>query len=141
MHGTAVHAKDECVRTGQTWLRHPHQRGAERELFVHPATVPRRSKPWLSRWIPQPRTCAVDPTSVTRMLVSMPERIQLRRTKGWRIPANTVNCARPGWWGNPHPVQEYGLEVSLALSRMNPPSRAYDSSTTGKNRALGVQLS
>lgn len=45
----------------------------------------------------------------------MPERIQLRRTKGWRIPANTVNCARPGRWGNPHPVQECGLEVSLAL--------------------------
>ena len=30
----------------------------------------------------------------------MPERIQLRRTKGWRMPANTVNVARPGKWGN-----------------------------------------
>ncbi|MCR4331647.1 MAG: DUF4326 domain-containing protein [Sulfuricaulis sp.] len=30
----------------------------------------------------------------------MPRRIQLRRIKGWRIPPNTVNCARPGPYGN-----------------------------------------
>lgn len=30
----------------------------------------------------------------------MPERIQLRRTKGWRMPPNTVKVARPGKWGN-----------------------------------------
>ncbi len=28
-------------------------------------------------------------------------RVQLRRTKGWRMPENTVNCARPGKFGNP----------------------------------------
>lgn len=31
----------------------------------------------------------------------MPERIQLRRTKGWQMPANTVVVARPTLWGNP----------------------------------------
>lgn len=31
----------------------------------------------------------------------LPERIQLRRTKGWRMPANTVKVTRPGKWGNP----------------------------------------
>lgn len=30
----------------------------------------------------------------------MPERVQLRRTKGWRMPPNTVKVARPGPWGN-----------------------------------------
>lgn len=30
----------------------------------------------------------------------MPKRIQLRRTKGWRMPANTVKVTRPGPWGN-----------------------------------------
>lgn len=30
-----------------------------------------------------------------------PQRIQLCRTKGWRIPANTVHCARPSALGNP----------------------------------------
>lgn len=31
----------------------------------------------------------------------MPERIQLRRTKGWRLPENTVVVSRPSKWGNP----------------------------------------
>lgn len=31
----------------------------------------------------------------------MPERIQQRRTKGWRKPENTVSVARPSKWGNP----------------------------------------
>lgn len=28
-------------------------------------------------------------------------RVQLRRTKGWRMPPNTVSVARPTKWGNP----------------------------------------
>ncbi len=31
----------------------------------------------------------------------MPERIQLRRTRGWRMPPNTLSVARPGKFGNP----------------------------------------
>jgi hypothetical protein len=31
----------------------------------------------------------------------MPERIQRKRTKGWKMPPNTVNVTRPGKWGNP----------------------------------------
>lgn len=30
----------------------------------------------------------------------MPERIQLRRTKGWRMPPNTVKVDRTTRWGN-----------------------------------------
>jgi hypothetical protein len=35
----------------------------------------------------------------------MPVRVQLRRTKGWRMPPNTVKVTRPGLFGNPfvHP--------------------------------------
>lgn len=36
----------------------------------------------------------------------MPERVQLRRTKGWRMPPNTVKVARPSLWGNPIKVNE-----------------------------------
>lgn len=36
-----------------------------------------------------------------------PVRVQLRRTKGWRMPDNTVNVARPGKWGNPFRVGRY----------------------------------
>lgn len=33
-----------------------------------------------------------------------PERIQLKRTKGWRMPPNTVKVTRPGIFGNPFAV-------------------------------------
>lgn len=46
----------------------------------------------------------------------MPERVQLRRTKGWRMPPNTVKVDRAGQWGNPfrigHPVDnEYSSRI------------------------------
>jgi hypothetical protein len=30
----------------------------------------------------------------------MPERIQLKRSKGWQMPPDTVKVTRPGPWGN-----------------------------------------
>lgn len=36
----------------------------------------------------------------------IPKRIQLRRTKGWRLPENTVVVGRPSKWGNPYKVRE-----------------------------------
>ena len=36
--------------------------------------------------------------------MSMPLRIQRRRTKGWRMPLNTVYVGRPSKWGNPFRV-------------------------------------
>ncbi len=29
-------------------------------------------------------------------------RIQRRRTRGWRMPPNTISVCRPGRWGNPY---------------------------------------
>jgi hypothetical protein len=37
----------------------------------------------------------------------MPERIQRKRTKGYRMPPNTVSVARPGKWGNPFTIAAY----------------------------------
>lgn len=37
-----------------------------------------------------------------------PRRIQQRRTKGWRMPANTVSVARPSRWGNWYKVTTVG---------------------------------
>ena len=34
----------------------------------------------------------------------MPERVQLSRRKGWKMPPNTIKVARPGPWGNPFRV-------------------------------------
>lgn len=38
----------------------------------------------------------------------MPERIQRRRTAGWRTPVGAVYVGRPSRWGNPFPVGEPG---------------------------------
>lgn len=35
------------------------------------------------------------------------KRIQRKRTKGWRMPPNTVSVTRPGPFGNPFTVQHY----------------------------------
>ncbi|MGI8723190.1 MAG: DUF4326 domain-containing protein [Geodermatophilaceae bacterium] len=36
--------------------------------------------------------------------MTSPARIQLRRTRGWRMPADTVRVARPSRWGNPYKI-------------------------------------
>lgn len=35
------------------------------------------------------------------------KRIQRKRTKGWKMPKNTVYVGRPSKWGNPFIVSEY----------------------------------
>jgi hypothetical protein len=37
---------------------------------------------------------------------SKPQRIQRRRTLGWRMPEGAVYVGRPGRWGNPYRVGE-----------------------------------
>jgi hypothetical protein len=37
-------------------------------------------------------------------MTTAPTRIQRKRTKGWRMPANAVSVTRPGRWGNPFPI-------------------------------------
>lgn len=34
----------------------------------------------------------------------MPERIQFKRRKGFRLPANTVRVLRPSYWGNEYKI-------------------------------------
>lgn len=36
------------------------------------------------------------------------ERIQRRRSKGWRMPPGAVYVGRPTRWGNPYPVSQHG---------------------------------
>jgi len=44
--------------------------------------------------------------------VSEPIRVQLRRTKGWRMPENTVSVARPGKYGNPFKIGDFNVTNS-----------------------------
>lgn len=41
----------------------------------------------------------------------MPQRIQRRRVKGWRMPSNAVYVGRGSRWGNPWRVGELGPRV------------------------------
>lgn len=36
--------------------------------------------------------------------MAMPIRIQRKRTKGWRMPPNTIYVGRPTKWGNPYRI-------------------------------------
>lgn len=40
--------------------------------------------------------------------MNKPKRIQRKRTKGWRMPPNTVNVTRPSKYGNPFVVGRDG---------------------------------
>jgi len=40
----------------------------------------------------------------------IPERIQLRRAKGWKMPPNTVKVDRSTKWGNPFIVGRHGSQ-------------------------------
>jgi hypothetical protein len=42
------------------------------------------------------------------MINAMPERIQLSRRRGWKMPPNTVKVTRPGKWGNPFTIANSG---------------------------------
>jgi hypothetical protein len=44
-----------------------------------------------------------------------PERIQQRRSRGWRKPEGAVSVARPGRWGNPfRPARPGDVEAHAA---------------------------
>lgn len=50
-----------------------------------------------------------------------PERIQRKRTKGWRMPKGAVYVGRPSVWGNryrvgaPHPVHGWPMSAQEAV--------------------------
>jgi hypothetical protein len=50
-------------------------------------------------------------------MVSMPKRIQMKRTKGWRKPEGVIYVGRPNRWGNPYRVEELGREEAMRRFR------------------------
>jgi Domain of unknown function (DUF4326) len=47
----------------------------------------------------------------------MPKRIQRKRTKGWRMPPNTVYVGRPTKWGNPFRLEADTIMVDASHRR------------------------
>lgn len=48
----------------------------------------------------------------------MPQRIQRKRTKGWRRPAGSVYVGRPTRWGNPFQVGQRFQDLALYIALM-----------------------
>lgn len=44
--------------------------------------------------------------------MTAPQRIQLRRAKGWRMPADAVKVDRTTRWGNPFKIGEHGVKTA-----------------------------
>ena len=54
----------------------------------------------------------------------MPERVQLRRTKGYKKPKGAIVVTRPGPWGNPFTVEQ-AQEVWFNYRATEEEARAY----------------
>ena len=49
--------------------------------------------------------------------MSQPKRIQRKRSKGWKMPENTVYVGRPSKWANQFTVEKYGQEKAVEMFR------------------------
>jgi hypothetical protein len=54
----------------------------------------------------------------------MPARIQRKRTKGWKMPANAVSVTRPGRFGNPFRVSDGSCTHPDCGPKSHPPTTA-----------------
>lgn len=54
---------------------------------------------------------------MTETTTRTPQRIQLRRVKGWRMPSGAVRVARPSRWGNPFTIAHFGREEAVRRYR------------------------
>lgn len=48
-------------------------------------------------------------------MVKKPVRVQRKRSKGWRMPENTVYVGRPTIWGNPYKVVDGNYELAVSM--------------------------
>lgn len=74
-----------------------------------------------------------------------PIRVQRKRTKGWKMPENTVSVCRPGKWGNPFKVGEYvkigsGEKTGWAYLKTNESKYAGSSYTYVQDNKTAVEL-
>ena len=56
--------------------------------------------------------------------MSAPHRIQRKRTRGWKMPANTVYVGRPTIWGNPFRVSNGDCDHPDCGPKSHPPLTA-----------------
>ena len=52
----------------------------------------------------------------TARAAALPQRVQLKRSAGWKMPANTVKVDRTTRWGNPFTIAECG-SAAIAVAQ------------------------
>lgn len=58
-----------------------------------------------------------------------PHRVQRKRTKGWKMPPNTVYVGRPSQWGNPFLLAKNPIAPQIAVDRFKLHLDGYFSAT------------
>jgi hypothetical protein len=75
--------------------------------------------------------------------MTKPKRIQRKRSKGWKMPPNTVYVGRPTKWGNPYSVAACGSREE-AVNKFRKGSgtinKEYFAPLRGKNLACWCPL-
>jgi len=81
-------------------------------------------------------------TELTNGAMDMtPKRIQRKRTKGWRMPENSVYVGRPTKWGNKFSVAQHGRDDAIRLYREWLATSSLDvSELAGKDLACWCKL-
>lgn len=74
-----------------------------------------------------------------------PKRIQRKRTKGWKMPENTVYVGRPTKYGNPWTVGRQGISVktsaeAVELFKRHLAGKSHFPELRGKNLACFCRL-
>ena len=69
--------------------------------------------------------------------MTAPRRIQRQRTKGWRMPENTVYVGRPSVWGSPYVIHREG-KVTWDVCHYRSVLATYTSRTGEEARADAV---
>ena len=55
-------------------------------------------------------------TRAAERSAALPQRVQLKRSAGWKMPANTVKVDRTTRWGNPFTIAECG-SAAIAVAQ------------------------
>src|SRR4051812_32836541 len=63
-------------------------------------------------------------------MAETPKRIQRQRTRGWKMPANTVYVGRPTMWGNPFRVGSPNADNCMVCAGANEAVMNYRSELT-----------
>ncbi len=69
----------------------------------------------------------------------MPDRIQLSRAKGWRMPPNTIKVDRTTKWGNPFSVESLPAHARTPADAFDPWIRSAAGATIAQQARVALR--